>query len=347
VTGTAPGRALLVRLSAIGDVVHTLPVAAVLHDRGWHVTWVVEPAARPLLEGNPKVDGVVPAPPARKFRLGPARETKALLRSAQPSVVLELQGLWKSAVWARLAGAPRVVGFAGADRREPLSSTLLRELVAAPGDAVHVIDKNLSLLRALGLDARGSRDFPLPRAEAEQQRIDDALARGPAGEFVILNPGGGWSSKLWSPEAYGDLARGLHDRGLRAVVTWGPGEERLADRVVAASLGTAVRAQPTTLLEYVALARRARLVVAGDTGPLHLACAARTPVVGIFGPTDPARNGPWSPRDVTVRRRPLCAPCHRRACPTPEGVMDAIPAAEVLKAVDRRLGQSPPDTVAV
>jgi heptosyltransferase I len=344
---TPAGRALVVRLSAIGDVVHTLPVAAALFDKGWHVTWVVEPAARPLLEGNPKVHRVVPAPPAKAFRPGPARATVRALRSPRATVVLELQGLWKSAAWARLAGAPRVVGFAGAARREPMSAALMRELMDVPAEAVHVVDKNLSLLQRLGIDAIGSRDFPLPPLEDAQKSVSQGLADLAPSDFVVLNPGGGWASKLWAPESYGAVARGLRDRGLLSVVTWGPGEERLAERVVAASDGAAVRAFPTSLLELAAVLRRARLVIAGDTGPMHLACAVRTPVVGIFGPTDPARNGPHSPRDVTVRRRPLCAPCHRRACAMHEGVMDAIPPAEVLKAVDRRLGQLPPDAVAL
>jgi heptosyltransferase-1 len=159
--------------------------------------------------------------------------------------------------------------------------------------------------------------------------------------FALLNPGGGWASKLWPAERFGELARGLAERGLRCLVTWGPGEEGLADRVVAASQGRAVRCFPTTLLEYVEVARRAQLVVSSDTGPLHLACAVRTPVVGIFGPTDPARNGPFSPHDLTVRRTPLCAPCHKRSCTTHEGVMDAISPAEVLLAVERRLGLIP------
>jgi heptosyltransferase I len=108
--------------------------------------------------------------------------------------------------------------------------------------------------------------------------------------------------------------------------------------VVQASAGTAQRCFPTTLLEYLELARRARLVVAADTGPLHLACAVHTPVVGIFGPTDPARNGPFSPRDITVRRTPLCSPCHKRHCSVHEGVMEAVETSEVLAAVERRLG---------
>jgi ADP-heptose:LPS heptosyltransferase len=120
-------------------------------------------------------------------------------------------------------------------------------------------------------------------------------------------------------------------------VTWGPGEEDLAGRVVAASAGAAVRSLPTTLLDFVELARRARLVVAADTGPLHLACAVGAPVVGLFGPTDPARNGPFAPDDAVVRRVPACAPCYRRGCLHHAGVMGEIPVPEVLAAAERRL----------
>jgi ADP-heptose:LPS heptosyltransferase len=120
-------------------------------------------------------------------------------------------------------------------------------------------------------------------------------------------------------------------------VSWGPGEEALAERVVAASGGTAVRSFPTTLLDYVEIARRARLVVAADTGPLHLACAVGTPVVALFGPTDPARNGPFAAEDVVVRRAPPCAPCYSRTCVRHAGVMDGIAVAEVLGAAERRL----------
>jgi ADP-heptose:LPS heptosyltransferase len=132
----------------------------------------------------------------------------------------------------------------------------------------------------------------------------------------------------------------LRERGLTPLVTWGPGEEGLADRVVAASSGAARRCFATTLLEYVALARRARLVVAADTGPMHLAAAVGTPVVALFGPTDPARNGPFAAADEVVRRVPACAPCHRRQCPRHEGVMDGIEAGVVAGAALRRLGRT-------
>ena len=343
-----PGDVLLVRLSAIGDVVHTLPVAAALKRRGWRVSWIVEPAARPLLEGNPAVTQVVPAPPARAWRLGAVRAVAADLRRTPREAALDLQGLWKSAGWARLAGAGRAIGFAPRWRREPLSSVLLTEQAMLGPEAVHVIDKNLALLRTVGISALGLREFPLPPTQVMAAQVAERLQAEAVGDgYVVLNPGGGWASKLWPAEFFGRVAIGLRERGLASLVSWGPGEEKLADRVVAASEGAARRAFPTTLLEYVELARRARLVVAADTGPLHLACAAGAPVVGIFGPTDPARNGPWAPADLTVRRRPLCSPCHRRRCAVHEGVMHAIPPEEVLKAIDRRLDAGTPIGVAV
>jgi heptosyltransferase-1 len=177
--------------------------------------------------------------------------------------------------------------------------------------------------------------------------VDERLEKAVLLGFVVINPGGGWASKLWAPEGYGFVARALRERGFRSLVTWGPGEERLAERVVAASGGAAERCFPTTLLELAALFRKARLVVAADTGPLHLACAVGAPVVGIYGPTDPARNGPFSSRDVVVRRTPLCSPCHRRLCRTHDGVMQAIMPEEVVRAVDTRLGISQPAARAV
>jgi heptosyltransferase I len=334
-------KALFVRLSSIGDVVHTLPALAAMAAAGHEVDWLVEPPSRVLLEGQAGLRPVG-APAAKAFRLGPAREALRLLRHRGYDAALDFQGLWKSAAWARLSGARRVIGYAAPWRREAPSAWLVGERARLPPEAVHVIDKNLALLRPRGIDAVGGRDFPLPRPASALERVARGLADLRLGPFVILNPGGGWASTLWPPEAFGAVARALRGRGLPAVVTFGPGEEGLADRVVAASDGAAVRSFPTSLLEYVELARRARLVLAADTGTLHLACAVGTPVVGLFGPTDPARNGPFSPADRVVRRVPPCAPCHRRVCARHHGVMAAIPAAEVLEAVERRLADAAP-----
>lgn len=333
-------KALLVRLSAIGDVVHTLPVAAALRERGFAVDWVVEPAARPLVDGNPAVTRAIAAPAARAAGLARAWAAARRLRDDGHDVALDIQGLWKSAAWARASHARRVMGFSGPWRREPLSEILLGVRVRLDPEPAHVIDKNLALLRALDIAAEGHREFPLPAAAAEAKRVGEQLAANGWGDIAIVNPGGGWASKLWPPEWFGKLAEGLAARGLVPVVTWGPGEQACAESVVAASGKTARLCFPTTLLEYAELARRARIVVAADTGPLHLACAVGAPVVGVFGPTDPARNGPFGAEDITVRRQPLCSPCHRRRCSTHDGVMAAIPPAEVLAAADRRLARA-------
>jgi heptosyltransferase-1 len=240
------------------------------------------------------------------------------------------------------------VGFARPWRREPASALLIGEPAELPPGREHVIDKNLALLGPLGIEATGLREFPLPYSEETAARVQGGLRDLGVEGFAILNPAGGWASKLWPAERFGELAQGLRKRGLRSVVTWGPGEEELADRVVASSAGAAVRSFPTTLLDYVELARRARLVVAADTGPLHLACAVATPVVALFGPTDPARNGPFASGDVVVRRTPPCAPCYSRTCERHAGVMAEIPGAEVLAAAEKRLASAPePGTDAV
>jgi ADP-heptose:LPS heptosyltransferase len=295
----------------------------------------VEPPAFALLADNPALAEVVVAPSRRAFAFRRALGAMRALRRGRYDAALDFQGLWKSAAWARLSGARRTVGWGGDSRREASSSVLLHE---APGrdDAGHVIDKNLELLRALGIEAVGTREFPLPYQADAVARVDRGLS-GIGGPLAILNPGGGWPSKLWPPERFGELAKGLSAAGLAPLVTWGPGEQGLAERVVAASGGRARRSFETTLVDFVELARRARLVVAADTGPLHLACAVGTPVVALFGPTDPARNGPFSREDEVVREVPPCAPCYSRTCPRHQGVMDGIGVETVLEAASRRL----------
>lgn len=335
------------RLSAIGDVVHTLPVLAALHRAGHEVSWLVEPPARALLERQPLLTKLVVAPRAKRFKLSRAVEAARELRSHAFDVALDLQGLWKSAAWTRMSGAQRAVGLAAAARREGASALLLHQTAEVPATAVHVIDRNLAVLRALGIEAVGTREFPLPPRDAEAGTVARQLAAMSLDRFAVLNPGGGWSGKLWPADAYGALARRLRERGVPSLVTWGPGEQALAEQVVAASEGAARLAFPTTLLEMVELARRALVLIAADTGPLHLACAVGVPVVGLFGPTDPARNGPFAAEDVVVRRAPACAPCHRRRCPVHEGVMRAIDVDEVFRAALERLERSAAPVAAV
>ena len=334
--------ALIVRLSAIGDIVHALPLLSALHHHGWQVGWLAEPPGRALLEGHPYLWHLAAAPARRRFDLRQARATVRELRRRAYDVAIDVQGLWKSAAWARLSGARRVVGYGGAGRVEPASAALLHEKMPLDPAAAHVIDENLALLRAVGVEAAGAREFVFPDFEREARDVERALAAAGirSGEFAILNAGGGWPEKLWPAEGYGAVARGLRERGLRALVSWGPGEEALADRVVAASAGAAERCFPTGLRAFVELARRARVMVAADTGPLHLACAVGTPVVGIFGPTDPGRNGPFHPDDVVVRRAGPADARHRGRFRVGPDELAAIPPAEVLEALDRRLARA-------
>ncbi len=326
---------LLVRLSSIGDVVHTLPAAAALRRAGHTLGWLVEPPARVLLDENPLLSQVITAPPARAWAWSAARAARA--RMAGYDLALDFQGLWKSAAWARLSGAARVAGWAARFRREPASVWLLRERATRAPHGTHVIDKNLALLQVLGLACEGQREFSLPALERQDAAVGAGLRQLGLDDFVLLNPGGGWESKLWPPERFGELARRLRLRGFRSLVTWGPGEETLAERVVACSEGAALRCFPTTLLEFCALARRARLCVAADTGPLHLACAVRAPVLALFGPTDPERNGPFDALDVVVSHRPACFPCHRRHCPTHAHGMRELSDEQVLAGAEERL----------
>ncbi len=336
-------RILIVKLSSIGDVVHAMPAAAALRRSFPHarLVWAVERIAAPLLIGSPILDDVVVLD-TRAYRraLGRPGTWRTMLdvvrrmRGPAPDVAIDFQGLWKSAVVSCLSGAQRRIGFAAENLREPGSRFGYTDRIAVDNRA-HVIDNNLALARAAGADRPDTYEFPFPNLDAEADRVRTALDRHGIGRFAIVNPGGGWITKLWPPDAYARLADRLWDRhGLRSVVTVGPGEDALAEAIVSRTRhATAI---PTDLREFVALARRAELFVGGDTGPLHLAAACGTPIVGIYGPTAPERNGPFDPADRTVGRDIPCRiDCHRRTCGN-HICMD-IPVEAVARAVAERL----------
>lgn len=334
---------LIVKLSSIGDVVHALPAAAALRREvpAARITWVVERSAAVVLRDSPAIDRLIEID-TRSWRRSLLRRSTqralvdrlGVLRSVPIDAALDMQGLLKSGLVARASGAARRIGFATDALREPASRAFLTEQVEVD-DTDHVIEKNLDLVRHLGVEGRGAYEFPIAVPEA----LDHALAgRLPDEPFAILNPGGGWWTKLWPAERFGALAERIRERhGLVSLVTFGPGEEQLASRVVEASPSGAARAFTCSLLELVALSRRARLFVGGDTGPLHLAAAAGAPIVGLYGPTSPLRNGPFDPRDRTVGRTELACrrDCYRRTCDHWECM--EIPVETVQRAVDARL----------
>jgi heptosyltransferase-1 len=330
---------LVVRLSSIGDVVHTTPMVAALINAGHEVAWAVEPPAATLVASIKGLAHTFVLPKASAYDWNDRFRLARTLRDFAPEVAIDAQGLWKSAFWTWLSGAPRRIGWMSTQRRESSSHVMLTETAPCLPEDVHVIDQHQALLIALGIDERGEREFPYVLPE-----VDRAMAEKYCASIVnpvaLISPGGGWESKLYPAESWGRVAQGLANMHLAPVVLWGPGEEELAGAVVEASDGTAKRAPETSVLELAALAERARIFLAADTGPLHVAGAMGTPLVGVFGPTDPARNGPWSSTDEVVRQVPACAPCHRRTCDKHDGIMRHIPVTAVLEAATRRLASS-------
>jgi len=335
-------RLLVVKLSSIGDVVHTLPaVAAVRRSRpDIRISWAVDSRASAILHGSPVIDDLVEIDSANANgplkRIASFRHAMRRNGDEPPDVAIDFQGLIKSGLVAYSSQARRRVGFESADLREPASRFFLNDQVKT-SHIDHVIEKNIELVRAsLGISIEPGRyEFPVHIPSDDEAYIDNQLA----GEenFAILNPGGGWPTKMWAAHRFGMLADWLLDEfGMNSIITFGPTEEHLAAAVAEASRSRAARALPATLKQFTALSRRARLFIGGDTGPLHLAAASGTPIVGLYGPTSPARNGPFDHRDVVIGRDLWCrAECHRRSC-WHWNCLD-IEMTDVQSAVRRRL----------
>ncbi len=325
-------RILIVRLSAIGDVVHTLPVLCALRERLplAFLAWIVEGRAGDLLEGHSALDRLVRIPRGWLKSPRSVLHVRRQLCALNFDIAIDVQGLFKSAVAARLSGSPVRIGFAGAAGRE--MSEWLNTLCVRPRK-MHIVERNLELLAPLGIQRPDVR-FDLPERSADRKWAHDYLAAGGvAGDFVIINPGAGWPSKLWPPERFAAVARTLGEqRRLPSLVVWaGAAERSMAEGVAGGSGGHARIVPDTTLTQLAALVRRARLFVASDTGPLHIAVAAGTPSVGLFGPMAHERNGPYGPRHVAVQRR-APEPDRRRFRRTDLFYMDAIRVDDVLAA---------------
>ena len=329
-------RILIVRLGALGDVVHAIPVAAALRRAfpAARIDWLVNAKHRDILDLVPVID--------RRLAIDSSYGSAiAELRRSRYDVAIDLQGLLKSAVLARLSGAPRVLGFSSRYARERAARLFYTEAfdpgrggLYDPRETRHVVDINLALLSLLGIDAP-AREFPIEDTDSEAAR---SARQQSGGRYALLNPGAAWPNKRWPPARLAAIAVELRARhGLLSVVLWGPGEEALAAEVVAAAGGAAIISPKTTIADLVALARGAALMVSGDTGPTHIAAALGTPLVGIYGPTRPARNGPMSPLDVTVSRDTVCQCHHLRRCRLARMCLLDIEVADVLDAVERRL----------
>lgn len=301
-------RTAIVRLTSLGDVVHTLPVAHALrrHDPTMHLVWIVEERERTLLVGNPVVDEVVVVP-YRRWRAdlripqrvaGVLREWARLrdrLRGLRLDVAIDVQGLLKSAHFSTLTRAPVRIGFAWSHVRDPLASLFVTHRVSPPPQAVHIVDQNLSLLGPLGI-ARDEVAFPLPRVPDSDARAHAFLERHGVGRdepVVALLPGTRGPAKQWPAASFRALAGRLARAGRRVLVLGGPGEEGLLDTVARGLGDAAVVSGDATIQDLIALLRRAHFVVGNDSGPLHLAAALGIRTLGLYGPTRAERNGPY------------------------------------------------------
>jgi heptosyltransferase-1 len=351
-------RLLIVRLSAMGDVIHTLPAVHALREAfpQAHIGWLIEERWAELLcaPGSPRrgvrsalrplvdeVHGVnLKAWGKSPFSISTLQRAATVwndVRDVDYDTAVDLQGAMRSAVLARLSGA-RVVYGAGDPRESPASLWYTRKVVTT---GRHVVEQNLSVAEALC--GRSIKTSPvdiacdLPRYPGAEARIEQRLVEYGTGDFAILNPGAGWGAKRWPAERYGEVARKLAGLGVGSILNYGPAEEELVRAAEQASGGTAC-AMKCTISELIAVTRRARLFIGGDTGPLHLAAALRVPVVAIFGPTDPARNGPYGTRSVVLRSAESVT-SHARRAEADEGML-AIGSDAVIAAAQALLADT-------
>ncbi|HTH37487.1 MAG TPA: lipopolysaccharide heptosyltransferase I [Pyrinomonadaceae bacterium] len=339
---------LIVKLGSIGDIIHTLPSLAAIRQNvpGAEISWVVESRSAEILRGNELIDRLIEVD-TRSLRKGPIvasilpslREHFRKLRRHKFDLAIDFQGLMKSAAIAKLSGAKIRYGFDTASMREPASRIFLNRSVEVPKNT-NIIRKNLALAAvALGFEIpENGLKFPISTELAHTRERDDIVS-GANAKFAILNPAGGWVTKLWPAENYGALADQLWEaHRISSIVAVGPDESELAARVLAASRSGKVTVARPSLKGFYELAKKASVYVGGDTGPTHLAIAAGAPVVGIFGPTEWWRNGSPFSADICVERTDIdCRiDCHRRTCSN--WICMDISVKTVFDAITKRLG---------
>lgn len=336
-----PERILIVRLTAIGDVIHGLPALCALRDafpKAW-ISWVVEGGGEQILRGHPALDEVIHAPRRWYHSRRQTLQLRRRLRAARFDVAVDLQCLTKSALVAWLSGAPRRLGVAGRHGRE-LSRWLNNELTEV--QAPHVIEQYLGVLAPLGIRQPAVR-FELAESEADKRFADDALwTTGlPRGGFLLINPGAGWDSKLWPAERYGEVAaRMLRKHGVRTLVAWsGEAELGLAKTIEQSSAAAAVVAPATSLMQLAALARRAALFLGSDTGPMHLAVAVGSPTISLHGPSRSEWCGAYGPENIRLQAAYDDSPARKRPGAS-NAAMRAITVDDVCEACDQLITAS-------
>lgn len=327
-------RFLIIRLSSLGDIIHTLPAFAALRKRfpDAEIRWAVEEKGKEILDLVPGIDEVVVIEKT-KYRRG------ARLIKGREQTALDFQGLVKSALLAYLSRSRRRLGFSRKNLREPLAGLFYTERPSPfPEEEIHVIAKNLKLLELLGIE-ESHFEFPLRIPEDIIQSVRSKLSacgHRDGRRIVVFNVGAAWETKRWSPEKWVESIAKADISDAFTVLLWGNEEEKRLAESVAGKTGVTM-APFLSIKEVIALLRSASLLVSGDTFALQTACALDVPVVALFGPTNPRRNGPFRERDKVIIQERDCSPCYKHAC-SPLLCMQALSPDEVAAAVRGALG---------
>lgn len=331
---------LIVKLGAVGDVVHTLPALHSLRKSFPHafIAWAVERKSMDVVTGNPDLDEVIifERKELQKIFKGDGlfaayrffKEFASKLKGYDFDLVIDFQTLLKSGIITFSSGAKKRIGF---DKWRELNRTFTNERVKAVSR--HTVDKYLELVDAAGARpdkspikiAYSSEDASYVEGFLNEKKLADK-------SWVAINPGASWTSKLWPVERFADLCDILEDSGIPVVVVWGPGEERLVDGIVGATRSRPKVAPSTSIKQLACLLERSSLYIGGDTGPMHMAVAMGTPVVGIFGPSDPERNGPYGEGHIVLQADIDCIKCWKKRCSSME-CMNNVSAQDVADAV--------------
>ncbi len=338
---------LVIRTSAMGDVVHCLPVLTALRRGlpGCRIGWVIEESFAPLLAGHPDIDQLIVVR-TRAWRRGLAtaetgRQISAAIRAMRDfraDIALDLMGNHKGALLARLSGAKRRLGAARPNRREPSSSLWINQPVAV--SSVHAVDRALDLLAPLQLPA-APVDFGGHHILSQAPTAATAWLAERRRPFVVIQAGAGWGNKTYPAQWWGEVAHQIENHcGLPSWVPIAPGEEHLASAVATASGGAVRIVDARSLAFLAAVLRRGRLVLGGDTGPIHLSQALGTPVLCVIGPTDPSRNGPYAaPRSVLWQRLP-CSFCYKRFTEPKACLLSLAPSMVAQRAIELLTAES-------
>jgi heptosyltransferase-1 len=347
-----PVNILIVKTSAIGDVIHTLPSLWSLrtHFPNAHITWLVEESAADLLHGHPALNRVLVV--RRKAWLDDVRACRLFgalrgliqfigqLRDTRYDLIIDFQGLIKSAIWVAWAKGGRKVGFGRGMEHAEHSYLVLNERVPAVDMNQHAIDRSLLLLKGIGVPAADLR-YSVPVSAAQESEAVALLRRAGVREsdrLVAINPIGRWPTKLWEPASFAALADRLQREGLFIVFTGGPQDQTALDEICRLMTTPNRRLDgKTSLNQLAAIYQRAEVLVTTDSGPMHLAAAVGTSVVALFGPTAPWRTGPYGQNHVVLRADVSCSPCFKKQCSTTvyeeRACMKRLSVEDVTRAV--------------